>query len=344
MWPIEQSAGSFPFVVINYDDIDFSSIEKDFQQDRERSQVVSGNYVSDSSLSSMRGYEGPRQISPSGHQNIPYQNASYRAPARAFEPLPLVEFSKAIQQIISDDEDDQPVEAFPDDGDQHQKPQHSQRRQTATRLATDPFLPSISAEVVSSSSNGIFVDTKTSGDDASNVSAKEIEDVLSDTSFLMNFDFEQKPKRFRDYQTDQWDKRYKELRQIYSETGRSAVHHADSSKKGLARWIKRQRAQYKLRQEDKPSSMTDDRIQKLNFINFVWDSHSTVWEDRLLELELFQAKHKHCNVTSSNYPTGGTLVSWVKSQRRQYRLLQEGRKSNLTPRRIQQLECLGFQF
>ena len=177
------------------------------------------------------------------------------------------------------------------------------------------------------------------------VSAKEIEDVLSDDStYFENYDFKESRKKFRDYQMDQWERRYKDLRQVYQDTGKSSVHHADASKKSLARWIKRQRAQYKLLREGKPSSMTEDRIEALNLINFVWDSHSTVWEDRLQELEAFRVKHNHCNVTSSNYPFGSSLVSWVKSQRRQYRMIKEGKKSNLTPRRIHQLESLGFEF
>lgn len=37
-------------------------------------------------------------------------------------------------------------------------------------------------------------------------------------------------------------------------------------------------------------------------------------------------------------------MQWVEHQRRQYRLLKEGKKSSMTDERIQQLEDLGFEW
>ena len=310
---------------------------------------MGGSCVDDTPLPVIFGDDGPRQISSSC-----YQNALNPAPQR-YEPIPLKDMSQSTErqhQIVSYDEEVVPVEAFSDIGSctcQYEKPQESPSQAATMELTSGPFASNVTRHIIAPS-NGNFVDTFPISDRTIlknykvDASAKKGEDVVSDDStYFENYYFKQNTKKFRDYQTSQWEKRYKELIQVYLNTGRSAVHHADASEKGLARWIKRQRAQYKLRQEGKPSSMTDERIQKLNLINFVWDSHNTVWEDRVLELEDFRVKHGHCNVTSSNYPTGGTLVSWVKSQRRQYRMMKEGKKSNLSPRRICQLESLGFK-
>jgi hypothetical protein len=147
----------------------------------------------------------------------------------------------------------------------------------------------------------------------------------------------------RDYHKDKWEKRYNELRIVFKDTGRSSVHHNDVSKKGLARWIKRQRYQYKLLHERKTSTMTKERIEALQRLNFVWDSHSTAWDDRIQELKLFKDTNKHCNVPY-NYPANKTLASWIKYQRRQYRLMERGGKSNISSKRICQLRNLGFQF
>ena len=348
MLPVVRSALSFQSVVINDADIDFSSIEKDFRGDipvdrimdsRENTipegRVFGDNPIDYNPIPAIFGEEG-------------HQNALEYVVSEAFEPIPLQELSRRTQpqQVVPDEEDDLPVEAFPDDAsfpDQMEKGHHPSPQATAFSLISDvtrtgeitPTTNSETVEAVSHSSQVSYSD----------VSEKEIEDVLSDDSaYFENYDFSQNIKKFRDYQTDQWQRRYNELKQVFLVTGKSAVHHADTSKKCLARWIKRQRAQYKLRQEGKPSSMTDDRIDALNLINFVWDSHNTVWEDRVKELKEFRNKHKHCNVTPSNYPFGSTLISWVKSQRRQYRMMKDGKKSNLTPRRIEQLKALGFQF
>jgi hypothetical protein len=149
--------------------------------------------------------------------------------------------------------------------------------------------------------------------------------------------------KFRDYQTEQWTIRFDELCQFYEKHGHSSVPHTDKSNKCLARWVKRQRYQYKLRQEGKPSAMTDERIKALERLSFVWDSHGAAWEDRLKELEQYKAVHKHCNVPS-NYRANASLASWVKCQRRQWRLYQEGKESNMTKERIDQLLGMGFQF
>lgn len=149
--------------------------------------------------------------------------------------------------------------------------------------------------------------------------------------------------KFRGYQCDQWQNRYAELLQFVEKHGHSSVPCTDSSNSRLVRWVKRQRYQYKLRQKGEPSAMTDERIEALNRLEFVWDSYGVAWEDRLKELEEFKEKHKHCNVPS-NYRENSSLANWIKCQRRQYRLYREGKKSNITQARIDQLERMGFQF
>jgi hypothetical protein len=167
--------------------------------------------------------------------------------------------------------------------------------------------------------------------------------VSSDDEDVTNEDKTVTCVNIRDYHKDRWEKRYNELKIVFKETGRSSVHHNDVSKKGLARWIKRQRYQYKLLHERKTSTMTEERIEALHLLNFVWDSHSTAWDDRMQELTLFKDTNQHCNVPY-NYPANKTLASWIKYQRRQYRLMERGGKSNISSKRICQLKNLGFQF
>jgi hypothetical protein len=111
----------------------------------------------------------------------------------------------------------------------------------------------------------------------------------------------------------------------------------------LARWVKRQRYQYRLRSDGKPSSMTPERITSLENLGFVWDSRGIAWEDRLQNLHEFKALHKHCNVPSK-YPAKPSLASWVKYQRRQYKLFLEGKPSNITPDRVDRLQKVEFQW
>ena len=147
--------------------------------------------------------------------------------------------------------------------------------------------------------------------------------------------------RFRGYQADQWAERFDELSEFYEKHGHCQVPHSYVENEALARWTKRQRYQYKLKIEGKPSTMTDDRVSKLDAIGFTWDSHSAVWEERLNELLEFRRVQGHCLVPSQHKPNQ-KLATWVKCQRRQYKLFVAKQRSNMTMPRIQKLEKLGF--
>ena len=105
--------------------------------------------------------------------------------------------------------------------------------------------------------------------------------------------------------------------------------------------VKRQRYQYKLRQAGQQSTLVVWRVKALESVGFVWDSHSALWEERLNELKGYRLVNGNCNVPSS-YPKSKQLSTWVKCQRRQYRLFRQGNNSNLTEERIAALVELGF--
>lgn len=89
--------------------------------------------------------------------------------------------------------------------------------------------------------------------------------------------------------------------------------------------------------------MTRDRVQALEQIGFVWDSQTSVWRQRLRELVAYQQTYGHCNVPAS-FVENPRLAAWVKCQRRQYRLFQDGKPSNITQQRIEELNGWGFEW
>lgn len=149
--------------------------------------------------------------------------------------------------------------------------------------------------------------------------------------------------RFRAYQAGQWTDRYNDLVAFKQACGHCCVPHTYKENLPLARWVKRQRYQYKLMMEGKSSTMTSERIQVLEGIGFIWDSQGAAWNERLLELKEFRRAHRHCNVPS-NFQGNPQLATWVKCQRRQYKLHKEGKTSNMTSERIQSLEDIGFEW
>lgn len=149
--------------------------------------------------------------------------------------------------------------------------------------------------------------------------------------------------RFRPYQQEQWDARYEQLLTFKKTCGHCCVPHTFEENPTLSRWVKRQRYQYRLRQEEKDSSMTADRVQKLEEVGFVWDSHAAAWQERLSELKQFLEQNGHSSVPSNN-PQNPQLATWVKCQRRQYKLFCRGKTSNMTAERIFALNELGFMW
>lgn len=148
---------------------------------------------------------------------------------------------------------------------------------------------------------------------------------------------------FRAYQAEQWTKKYEELCDYCKEFGNCQVPHTFVGNPALARWVKRQRYQYRLRTENKPSTMTDDRIAVLERIGFVWDSHVAAWDDRMAELLEYKEMYGHCNVPS-NYTPNRQLAVWVKRQRRQYKFFLAKKPSSMTEKRIKALEDVGFEW
>jgi hypothetical protein len=151
-------------------------------------------------------------------------------------------------------------------------------------------------------------------------------------------------KRRRTARTVLWTESFHELMNYRQRTGNCLVPYSYKKNQTLARWVKRQRYQYKLMIEGHPSSaMTEERVTILEEAGFVWDSQAASWEERLEELKVFRKTRRHCNVPTG-YIDNISLGNWVQCQRRQYMLLKEGRKSNMTTQRVHDLESVGFEW
>lgn len=151
------------------------------------------------------------------------------------------------------------------------------------------------------------------------------------------------PKKLRPYQSQKWQEFFDELAHFKRKNGNCLVPHDFPANPPLARWVKRQRYQYNQLQQGKKASITKERIQMLNDIGFVWDSHEASWEERVKELQAYKAIHGTCSVPTT-YKENPRLATWVKCQRRQYKLFREGKPANISAERIDDLEKLGFEW
>jgi Helicase associated domain len=147
--------------------------------------------------------------------------------------------------------------------------------------------------------------------------------------------------RFRSYQAETWTERLQELCDFRARFGHCLVPHNWTGNVPLAQWVKRQRYQFKLKEEGRHSTLSDERKSILEGMGFVWDSHRAAWEERWVELHQFKEKHGHCNVPSK-YEVQPQLSVWVKCQRRQHKLFKNGERSTMTDERVRKMDTLGF--
>ena len=118
-----------------------------------------------------------------------------------------------------------------------------------------------------------------------------------------------KDGRFKAFHKEKWDYRLADLLAYRKKNGHCLVPHTYPPDPQLARWVKRQRRQYKLMQEGKPSTMTLDRVELLEKSGFVWDSHDVSWKEKIEDLRKFRAEHSNCLVPS-NYRKDVGLAVW----------------------------------
>lgn len=141
-----------------------------------------------------------------------------------------------------------------------------------------------------------------------------------------------------------WDERLQELMKYRAEHGSCNVPNKWKENPSLGKWVNAQRQYYRIRNEGKATSITAERIAKLEAIGFEWTLRSlTPWETRLEELKAYKEKHGHVLVPQKDKEHRG-LARWVDTQRQQARMKRDGKKSQMTDDRIAQLDAIGMKW
>ena len=142
-----------------------------------------------------------------------------------------------------------------------------------------------------------------------------------------------------------WNKRYQELKRFkrkYGDLPTITNPFMDDSNAKLYNWIIAQRTQYKALMKGEKSSMTEQRIKKLEQIGFIFTSlNESTWEKRFQEVKEFKAAYGHCRVPY-HFDGNPKLGAWCNNQRAQYKKYLSDQKSLLTKRRIEKLNAIGF--
>ena len=133
-----------------------------------------------------------------------------------------------------------------------------------------------------------------------------------------------------------WAEKFELLKQYKARNGNVDVprHHAV-----LGKWVSRQRYDYKLKNEEKQTSLSDERENDLNSIGFIWNYQEATWTEKFKLLKKYKAVQGTALQTS---PPNNILRGWVAFQRRQYRQKRNGEQTSLTDEREAALDKIGF--
>jgi len=149
---------------------------------------------------------------------------------------------------------------------------------------------------------------------------------------------------------EKWNERIALLQQYKSENGNCEVPRSDEK---LGAWVAKQRHHYKLFQKGQHSQLTEERIQELNDLGFIWEvgagrgeakakTDASKWDNQFRLLQQYKSVKGDCEVPRSHKVGDVNLGTWVSNQRQQYKLFQKGQPSQMTDKRIQRLNSLDF--
>jgi len=129
--------------------------------------------------------------------------------------------------------------------------------------------------------------------------------------------------RVQQQQEDKWNKHFQQLCEFQKTYGHANVPHNYNDNPVLARWVKRQRHQYRLQKEGRLPSpdggssalapLPDSRIKALEQIGFVWDVYGDVWKERVAELLEYKRKTGSTDVPC-RFQENPQLAIWVSAR------------------------------
>ncbi|KAL9180743.1 hypothetical protein ACHAXT_011196 [Thalassiosira profunda] len=141
-----------------------------------------------------------------------------------------------------------------------------------------------------------------------------------------------------------WEEQFTQLQLYQLQSGHCRVPARCKANPKLGRWVMTQRRQFTLLLQGFPSALTADRIRRLEGIGFAWSVRPepvTTWNQKYQELRAYKAAHGNCRVPQ-RYQPNPQLGTWVHTQRRQWKLRQEGKRSGMTNEKKAALDALGF--
>lgn len=148
-----------------------------------------------------------------------------------------------------------------------------------------------------------------------------------------------------------WEKRLQQLQSFKMDTGHLNIDHNYKHCANLGGWAAEMSTLYK-NWKSGSQHLSEDMIAKFNqliMLGFQFNvlpyyENNRSWDDHYEVLLKFKEENHGSARVPLKYKADLRLGKWVQTQRQQYKLLQEGKKSKLTEERLERLEEAGFEW
>ena len=152
--------------------------------------------------------------------------------------------------------------------------------------------------------------------------------------------------------SDKWLDHYKMLEAYKMKHNHCRVptHFAENPK--LGRWVHTQRHQRRLQSKEKKSCMTQERINLLDKLGFLWEVRPSLerpratWQQRFEELKQFYSIHNHFLIRGSEDSHLSSLNTWCHEQKSRLKKLEKNNGKDwsrrMGPERVKELVSIGF--
>lgn len=142
-----------------------------------------------------------------------------------------------------------------------------------------------------------------------------------------------------------WYLRFNELIEYRETHGDCLVPQKYKPNPKLGYWVNKQRMDKRDFDEGRKTSLTQEKLQKLNKIGFQWAKHkgTSGWDQKYIELSAYYREHGHSNIPTK-CPENTALGRWVSTQRSEYKKFLDGQSKYMTTKRVEQLNAIKFKW
>lgn len=158
----------------------------------------------------------------------------------------------------------------------------------------------------------------------------------------IGFEWTKNKEKTRKSHEERWNEMIEELKSFRKKYGHTEIPQEYEENPQLGRWVMNQRTFYRMNQLGIYTTLSEDRIQQLEDLDFVWGVREKQWWAMFGRLKDYQKLHGHVVIEGSDF-VNEDLRQWLNDQRHFYRSSTKGHR--LSKERIEALESLsGFRW